>query len=93
MTPLSVQQVVDRGFTLHFYAFTDETPPNSANLEAVENRTWVYQRPYTVLEVQEAHGAAPMILTPPPAAGYAGTYVGGSTAPIQSDALLIRGES
>lgn len=51
MTPLSVQPVTPYGFTLYFYADTAERPPNP-DLEAVENRTWVYQRPYTVLEIQ-----------------------------------------
>ena len=51
MRKLSVQPLTDYGFTLHFYAFTEETPPE-ADLEAVANRTWVYQRPYTVLEIQ-----------------------------------------
>ncbi|MEM7269168.1 MAG: VOC family protein [Pseudomonadota bacterium] len=54
MRKLSVQHLTAYGFTLHFYAFTDEAPPN-ADLASVENRTWVYQRPYTVLELQHIH--------------------------------------
>lgn len=54
LTPLSIQPVKPYGFTLYFYAFTDEMPP-SADLHAIENRTWVYQRPYSVLEIQHIH--------------------------------------
>jgi len=32
------------GFTLYFYAFADEVPPN-LDLKAVENHAWLYQRP------------------------------------------------
>ncbi len=51
MRPLSVQPVESHGFTLYFYAFTNERPPKP-DLTAIENRTWVYQRPYSVLEIQ-----------------------------------------
>jgi len=57
MKPISVQPVDPYGFTLYFYAFTDETPPNP-DLSAVENRTWVYRRPYTVLELQHVYAMA-----------------------------------
>lgn len=56
MTLLSVQPVEPFGFTLYFYALTSDTPPNP-DLHAVENRSWVYQRPYTVLEIQHLHAA------------------------------------
>ncbi len=48
---LSVQPVAEYGFTLYFLAQTDELPPNS-DLKAVENRSWLWQRPYTTLELQ-----------------------------------------
>ena len=51
MTLLSVQPVNTYGFTLYFLAFTDEVPPNS-DLKAVVNREWLWQRPYTTLEIQ-----------------------------------------
>lgn len=51
MRLLSKQVVEGRGFTLYFLAFTDEAPPNS-DIEAVENRPWLWQRPYTTLELQ-----------------------------------------
>lgn len=57
MTLLSIQPVPDYGFTLYFLAFTDERPPN-ADLEAVDNREWLWQRPYTTLELQHFPGAA-----------------------------------
>ncbi len=51
MTLLSVQPVPKYKFTLYFLAFTDERPP-SDDLEAVSNREWLWQRPYTTLELQ-----------------------------------------
>ncbi len=51
MSLLSVQPVSEYGFTLYFLAHTDEQPPNP-DLEAVENRPWLWQRPYTMLELQ-----------------------------------------
>lgn len=54
MTPLSVQPVEPFGFTLYFYGPPGEKSPNP-DLTAIENRTWTYRRPYTVLEVQHVH--------------------------------------
>lgn len=88
MTPLLVQPVEPYGFTLHFFAFTEETPPNE-NLLAVENREWVYQRPYTVLELQEVHDAPPMSDTPDRAAGYEGTWVSGANGSVANKGLRI----
>lgn len=68
MRKLSVQPLNDFGFTLHFYAFTEDMPPNS-DLSAVENRTWVYQRPYTVLELQHVHNLSAVRM---PSEGQAG---------------------
>lgn len=72
MTPLSIQPVDSHGFTLHFFAFTDDIPPN-ADLISVENREWLYQRPYTVLEIQHVHDGSIMIAPEPEAAGYVET--------------------
>lgn len=55
MTLLSIQPVPDYGFTLYFLAFTEERPAN-ADLEAVDNREWLWQRPYTTLELQHFRG-------------------------------------
>ena len=51
MRLLSMQDVAPYGFDLHFYAFTNETPP-VPDLWAVENREWLWKRPYTTLEFQ-----------------------------------------
>lgn len=56
MQKLSEQPLPAYGFTLHFYAFS-ESPPDS-DLTSVTNRTWVYQRPYTVLELQHVPSVA-----------------------------------
>jgi catechol 2,3-dioxygenase-like lactoylglutathione lyase family enzyme len=48
---LSIQLVSDLGFSLYFYGFETETPPN-ADLKSVENREWLWRRPYTILELQ-----------------------------------------
>jgi len=68
MRLLSIQPVSDFGFDLYFLAHTEETPPH-ADLEAVENRPWLWQRPYTTLELQ--HLLDPVELTSPeaPASG------------------------
>ena len=71
MTPLSVQPVESYNFTLYFYAFTEERPPN-VDLEAVENRPWLYQRPYTVLEIQHQQAEDTVVPTPPDRAGFIG---------------------
>jgi predicted enzyme related to lactoylglutathione lyase len=92
MRPLSVQPVEPYGFTLYFYAFTDEAPPNP-HLEAIENRTWVYQRPYTVLELQ--HVATLNSETEPAnlAAGYVGAQLSQCSRVIQIPRLKIQGGS
>ena len=56
MRLLSVQDVAPYGFDLHFLAYTDETPPNP-DVTAVENRKWLWKRPYTTLEFQQIPGA------------------------------------
>lgn len=72
MQLLSVQPVDGRDFTLYFLAHTRESPPDP-DLEAVSNRPWLWQRPYTTLELQHVHGPANRIRPPSPnGAGYAG---------------------
>lgn len=51
MAHLSRQEVTDRGFDLYFFAMTSETQP-SPDVDSVENREWLWQRPYTTLEFQ-----------------------------------------
>lgn len=53
---ISVQPLDAYGFTLYFYAYTQEKAPD-ASLTAVANRSWLWQRPYTLLELQHLHGA------------------------------------
>ena len=74
MTPLSVQPVEPHGFTLYFYAFTEEVPPDP-DLEAIGNRTWVYRRPYSVLEIQHLHALDAETSPSENAAGYVGITV------------------
>ncbi len=77
MKLLSIQPVTDYGFTLYFLAFTDERPPES-DLEAVGNREWLWQRPYTTLELQHVPGnAGPFALPPESHPGFAGVAING----------------
>ena len=55
MTYLSRQALTDIGFDLYFFALTKERPPFS-DVNAVGNREWLWQRPYTVLEFQHLLG-------------------------------------
>ena len=48
---LSIQPVPQHKFCLYFLAGMSETPPNS-DLESIENREWLWARPYAVLELQ-----------------------------------------
>lgn len=48
---ISVQPVEPFGFCLYFYCWSDEALPN-ADLQAIENREWLWRRPYTLLELQ-----------------------------------------
>lgn len=52
MKLLSIQKVEKYQFTLYFLAFTDEEPPNS-DLESEENREWLWQRKFSILELQK----------------------------------------
>ncbi|WP_170336848.1 VOC family protein [Ruegeria arenilitoris] len=77
MQLLSIQEVAPYGFDLHFYAFTDERPPNP-DLWAVENREWLWKRPYTTLELQ--HLPEARFASVPE---YRGIEVQGLTQPMQ----------
>lgn len=55
MQLLSRQPVDPPGFTLYFLAYTDETPP-SGDLDSVADREWLWQRPYTTIELQHVWG-------------------------------------
>ncbi len=51
MRLLSRQKVSMAGFTLYFLACTDDDPP-SEDVDALENREWLWRRPFTSVELQ-----------------------------------------
>jgi lactoylglutathione lyase len=55
MRLLSRQIVEAYRFTLYFLAYTEEQPP-FPDIDDVRNREWLWQRPYTVLELQHVWG-------------------------------------
>ncbi|MGI9462984.1 MAG: VOC family protein [Aestuariivirgaceae bacterium] len=74
MRLMSIQPVRDLGFTLYFYAWSDEVLPNE-DLEAVENREWLWLRPYTLLELQHLESSDQIKAPDVRAAGFAGIGV------------------
>ena len=52
---ISRQQVADRGFTLYFLSCDQEEPPSS-DIDNIEMREWLWQRPYALLELQHIWG-------------------------------------
>ena len=76
MKQLAIMPVDTYGFTLYFYAATDEQPP-STDPYAIENRTWIYQRPYTVLEFQHIAALENIHRPAANAAGYDRTLLSG----------------
>jgi catechol 2,3-dioxygenase-like lactoylglutathione lyase family enzyme len=52
MTLLSVQPVKEYGFCLYYLTYTSDKPPNASDLEAVENREWLWKQPYCTVEIQ-----------------------------------------
>jgi catechol 2,3-dioxygenase-like lactoylglutathione lyase family enzyme len=80
MRLLSRQEVPAHGFTLYFLAFTDEQPPNPS-IDAVENREWLWQRPYTTLELRANAANTPRAPHPPESRlGFRGISVAGPEA-------------
>lgn len=59
MRLLSIQDIAQYGFTLYFFGFTNDVPPHD-DLKSVDNREWLWQRPYTTLEIQYKPNAAVM---------------------------------
>ena len=88
MKPLSIQPVNSYEFTLYFYAFTSDAPP-CINLYAIENRTWVYQRPYTVLEIQHVPGLVETRTIDKNIAGYNGLQISSNSEPIEQNGLAV----
>ena len=58
MRLLSIQDIPQHSFSLYFLGFTEEEPP-CADLRSTGGREWLWQRPYTTLEVQYKPGASP----------------------------------
>ncbi len=56
MVLLSKQEIPSFGFDLYFLGYTDERPPNP-DITAVENRPWLWQRPYATYEIQHWHSS------------------------------------
>ena len=55
MRLLSRQTVDSRQFTLYFFAATNESPPEP-DVDHIDNREWLWRRPYTILELQHIWG-------------------------------------
>ena len=55
MSLISRQAVPDRNMTLYFLSGLNEPVP-SQNVDAIGIREWLWQRPYTLLELQHIHG-------------------------------------
>lgn len=51
MKLLSKMNVLQRGFELYFLGYTKDNLPNK-NIEAIENRQWLWQRDFTMIELQ-----------------------------------------
>ncbi len=71
MRLMSIQRVRDVGFTLYFFGWSDEALPNP-ELDAVENREWLWSRPYTLLELQHLESGDQINAPDEGAAGFAG---------------------
>ncbi len=65
MRLMSVQPVHGRGFCLYFYCWSEEALPDE-NLEAVENREWLWSRPYALLELQHLEADGSVVTMPDP---------------------------
>ncbi|CAF3616295.1 unnamed protein product [Rotaria sordida] len=57
MKLLSIQEVPKFGFTLYFFAWTNEDPPKSDIKDVTVNREWLWKRPYTTLEIRHFHSS------------------------------------
>ena len=90
MKLLAIMPVEAFGFTLYFFAFTEEDPPSSDPL-AIQNRSWLYQRPYTVLEFQHRPSLEATRLPGAGQAGYRETVVTGlNKGPVANEFRIRR---
>ena len=60
MRLISVQPVMDFNFTLYFYCWSDEELPEP-DPHSVNNREWLWHRPYTLIELQHIENAGSII--------------------------------
>lgn len=63
MRLISVQPVTDLNFCLYFFAW-DRAPLPTPELDAVENREWLWARPYTLIELQHVMSADAAVAPP-----------------------------
>ena len=64
MRLISVQAVGEHNFCLYFFTWSNETTPVE-DLTAIENREWLWRRPYTMIELQHLQGAdTPLVRQP-----------------------------
>lgn len=89
MTLLSIQSVENYGFSLYFFAFTADVPPSS-DLRSVANREWLYQRRYTLLEIQHVQNNSYIIPSSDAHPGYAGTVFSDLSCELERNAMLVR---
>jgi hypothetical protein len=75
MRLLSRQRVLDK-FDLYFLAATSDTPPSPNDLDAIENREWLWKRRYTTLELQHPLQGNPQFqLSPDDELGFRGLAI------------------
>lgn len=72
MRLMSIQPVTEYGFSLYFFGWSSETLP-VPDLEAVENREWLWARPYALLELQHIFAGG---VKPPPGGDAQPGFVG-----------------
>ena len=84
MRLMSIQPVDTHGFSLWFYGFSDDALPNE-DLKAVENRAWLWSRPYALIEVQQLPPGTDITHVPDDMAGFeAFEYVDASGRTIRA---------
>jgi len=69
LTYLVRERVTDLGFDLYFFSGNGDDPPDP-DPDALVNREWLYQRPYTVLELQHRTNGHPVSPAPTEAKGF-----------------------
>lgn len=78
----------DFGFTLYFYGYGSERPPNP-DPHAIENRTWSYRQRETLLEIVHRPQDAPMQHVVATASGYGGVTVSGLPGTLRDPHLQL----